>query len=273
MGACLFESPSRPAVSAALNHPRCDADALADVPQASLAAVSLCGITPDLPATGVADPSLARTANIPLAQSSHWEQGEQVKKEQDLQWEQQKHEHEHEHKAEGEEQRRQQWQEPERFGEAQLYFQEGMTDERMVDQRPLSWVFEPNMHPMVQDSEKKYIEDCLEAIASIVEAEGGIRGLVASLAVPARRAELLGDGAEAMASPRQALWRCFEARLQQQTRTGGDSVFVQPGHIMSMGAKKILKLQLWCGEEGEEEEGSLLSICWDWSVKLEPKSQ
>jgi len=135
----------------------------------------------------------------------------------------------------------------------------------------LSWVLEPNMHPMVQDGEKEYIEECLVLLRDAIDAEGGLEALAGAKAAAPRRSQLFGEGVEVKSATPQALLRqLFELVLQVQARTGGDGIFVQQGHVLPMGFKKVVKLQLACAEETGEED---LSVCWDWDTRLESRAQ
>lgn len=135
--------------------------------------------------------------------------------------------------------------------------------------RELDWIVEQNMHPMVTEGEKVYVVQCLEALAREVELVGGLGEYLRADCMP--RLELLRLPTDEVhfdaepSSPRGVLRRCLEALLQRRARTGGDTVFVQEGYLLSQGVKKIVKMQLRCA--GEE---SNLSVCWDWDVKLEP---
>lgn len=121
----------------------------------------------------------------------------------------------------------------------------------------LDWEFDCHSHPMVTEGEKEFVNSCVEAMAERFSlAEGHLSGL---LSPRSRNAPL---------SPRAALCRGLQAVLQDRVRTGADSVFVEPGYLMSLGGKKIVKLWMGCAS-GD----TTLSVCWDWSLKLEPRAE
>lgn len=138
-----------------------------------------------------------------------------------------------------------------------------------------SWSME-TMHPMVSEKERHYIQQCTEALGQDVLLAGGLDEYLhpdSSL-----RLQLLGlrgqDGSsedeadEEPSTPRRMVRRCLEAKLQRFARSGSDTVFVQPGYLMTQGGKKIVKMKL-----ALNSEGSNISVCWDWDVKLEHTPQ
>jgi len=129
----------------------------------------------------------------------------------------------------------------------------------------LAWEVERKAHPMVTDGEKAYVGACLEELARTIEGAGGL----ADFARPDCRCrrKLVGP-ARPGREPAAVLVPCLEAILQQRARTGGDTIFIERGTIMSLGGKKVLKVQLWC-----DDALMPMSICWDWDVKLEPSGE
>lgn len=137
----------------------------------------------------------------------------------------------------------------------------------------LTWLMHPDIHPMVTAGEKFHVQHCLQMLRDLIQAEGGLsRYCAQSLqqllppdayggAEPAHRAIL-----ELEVGP-ELLRNAFEVLLQEQSRTGGDSVFVQTGLLMSFGSKKLMKLRL-----SYDTWETDVSVCWDWDVKLEPRS-
>jgi len=128
----------------------------------------------------------------------------------------------------------------------------------MAQRGLLSWGLDPHAHPMVTESEKAFVVSCLEVLGERCS-RAGAAGITSLLGPQPTGAPPL--------SPRAAFCRALQEVLQDRVRTGADSVFVEPGYLMSLGGKKIVKLWLSC--VGSETS---LSVCWDWSVKLEPKS-
>eukprot|EP00747_Dinoflagellata_sp_TGD_P165249 gnl/TRDRNA2_/TRDRNA2_186286_c0_seq1.p1 gnl/TRDRNA2_/TRDRNA2_186286_c0~~gnl/TRDRNA2_/TRDRNA2_186286_c0_seq1.p1 ORF type:complete len:565 (-),score=94.73 gnl/TRDRNA2_/TRDRNA2_186286_c0_seq1:141-1835(-) len=126
---------------------------------------------------------------------------------------------------------------------------------------PLTWKVEPGAHPMVKEEEKEYILDCLTQLTAILEAEGGLSEYAKEGNL--KRAELLGK-VEDETPPARILQMSFEKVLQLNARTGGDTIFVASGSILSCGTKKLVKLQLRCN--GEDMR---VSVCWNWDVRLE----
>jgi len=140
-----------------------------------------------------------------------------------------------------------------------------------------SWSME-TMHPMVTEKERDYIQQCTEALGQDVLLAGGLDEYLhpdSSL-----RLQLLGlrggqDGGsedeadEEPSTPRRMVRRCLEAKLQRFARSGSETVFVQPGYLMTQGGKKIVKMKLVLNSEGSNN----ISVCWDWDVKLEHSPQ
>lgn len=66
--------------------------------------------------------------------------------------------------------------------------------------------------------------------------------------------------------------------MRQRARNGGRSIFVQEGYVLSMGAKKVVKMQLLYGDadpligllNGADHK---VTVCWDWDVKLEATAE
>lgn len=127
----------------------------------------------------------------------------------------------------------------------------------------LTWEVEKHMHPMITESEKQCIWDCLQELDNTILQEEGL----ALMAAPdnACRKALLGKAWRPEMGEEELLRMLLEAVLKQRARTGSEGIFVEPGFVLSLGSKKILKLSLWCGEA----TAMRVSICWDWDVKLE----
>lgn len=133
----------------------------------------------------------------------------------------------------------------------------------------ITWQMYPDAHPMVTASEKTYLNQCLESIRRLIKAEGGLlryceqRSLLPPPQLwPANGGE--GEDCEGSEDEAELFRRAFEAMLHQRARTGGDTLFVQTGLLMSFGSKKLVKFQISCNEWDSD-----LSVCWDWNVKLE----
>lgn len=131
----------------------------------------------------------------------------------------------------------------------------------------LSWEVEKKSHPLVTDGEKTFVVACLEELSRMVEEEGGLRQFAQPDCV--RRLQLVspakqGGGGE---EPGVVLLPAFEALLQREARNGGDTIFIEPGSILSLGSKKVLKVRVSC-----DHADILLSVCWDWDVRLEPRT-
>lgn len=141
---------------------------------------------------------------------------------------------------------------------------------------PAAWAWtaevEPNVHPIVTEAEKAHVAETAAELACLAEeARLGDEETEAEVGRShlARLAGLPKDSRSRRAlSPRALLCRSLEGLLRERSRQGAPSIFVQPGHIMSFGGKKVVKLRMQCVGLGLE---SSLSVCWDWDVKLESK--
>jgi len=98
---------------------------------------------------------------------------------------------------------------------------------------------------MVTDSEVEYMKQCAE---EVIQAHAGD-------------------------SPGLVVRRCFEELLQSSARTGGNTISVFEGHIMSQGMQKCVRMTLRM--EGHESGGARgwvehpLTVVWSWNVHLE----
>lgn len=128
--------------------------------------------------------------------------------------------------------------------------------------RVLTWTVEDKMHHLIADVERAFVEDCLDILNAIVVEAGGIESYM-DAECPAR-ADLLGKPKEG-ATPKQVLIASLEAILQRNARTGGETVHVEQGYLLSSGMKKVMKLEMQC----VDQEPAQMSICWAWDVKLE----
>jgi len=126
----------------------------------------------------------------------------------------------------------------------------------------ISWEF-VDLHPMVTESEKAYIEICLGMLDHLL-ADGGGLAPYAQDANP-KLVDLIGRQSRCM-EPETLLLRSFEALLQREARSGADTIFVEPWHLNSQGTKKIVKLELTT-----ESVVIPATLCWDWDVKLEQR--
>jgi len=167
--------------------------------------------------------------------------------------------------------------EAEAFNEVSMQSEQPSAEPDEVWDGGFSWSME-TMHPMVTEKERDYIQQCTEALGQDVLLAGGLDEYLrpdSSL-----RLQLLGlrgaqDGGssedeadEEPSTPRRMVRRCLEAKLQRFARSGSDTVFVQPGYLMTQGGKKIVKMKLVLNSDG-----SNISVCWDWDVKLEHTPQ
>lgn len=127
-----------------------------------------------------------------------------------------------------------------------------------------------NAHPMVTPEEKTFILQCLEAFSDLVEREGGFNRYAFKDECKARE-ELVGamQDEEQSLTPQELLRRSSEATLRNAVRNGHDSVTVLLGGTYSMGMKKVVKIEVKCEELGLSQ---VMSIYWDWDVKLEQRS-
>jgi len=123
---------------------------------------------------------------------------------------------------------------------------------------------------MVCDGEKAFVVECIEELCSGVEMARGLGEFIEQDREARRR--LVGendvpDEERICLTPRSSVRRCLEEFLQQRTRTGSESIFVQDGFLVSMGSKKVIEVRLiFNGVENE------ISVCWDWDVRLESSS-
>jgi hypothetical protein len=125
-------------------------------------------------------------------------------------------------------------------------------------------------HPMVTPEEKTFIHTCLQALSDIVEREGGFKQYTSKDSCEVRD-ELTGltqDDEESL-TPQEILRRSSETTLRNTVRNGTDSVAVLLGGTYSMGMKKVVKVEVKCEETGLSQ---VMSIYWDWDVKLEQRS-
>jgi len=124
-----------------------------------------------------------------------------------------------------------------------------------------------SVHPMVKESEKKYVISCIEWLADEVHSAGGLSEYLRGDCRP--RLDLLGleeEEAEEEEEACETMRQCFEAALQQGTRTGASSISVSEGFLLGLGTKKVIKMNLILGEHGEY----LASVGWDHDVILDP---
>lgn len=116
-------------------------------------------------------------------------------------------------------------------------------------------------HRMVLDEEKAFVASSLDELGVAVTQKGGLKQYA--------QTSFGEDGTVVYmeALPLSELLRIgVETSLQRNSRTGGDTVVVLLGSTQTMGMKKEMKVQFVC-EDLEAEQ--LLSVCWDWQVKLE----
>jgi len=125
-------------------------------------------------------------------------------------------------------------------------------------------------HPMVTPEEKTFLMGCLQAFSDIVQQEGGFQEYAFKTDCPAKD-ELVGtpEEDEPPATPLEVLRRSSETMLRNTVRNGTDSVQVLLGGVMSMGMKKVVKIEIKCEEMAMQE---VMSVFWDWDVRLEQKS-
>mmetsp|Transcript_73079 Transcript_73079/g.171369 ORF Transcript_73079/g.171369 Transcript_73079/m.171369 type:complete len:413 (+) Transcript_73079:139-1377(+) len=125
--------------------------------------------------------------------------------------------------------------------------------------------FLPDRHPVEADGERQFVDECLSRVALDLQASGGLARYVQSREDLVRLQSRLEEQ-ETENVALHILRYVSEETLQLRVRRGGQGIFVQVGFMMSMGNKKVVKVSCSCdGSEG------LLSVCWDWDVKLEPK--
>eukprot|EP00928_Gymnodinium_smaydae_P080673 TRINITY_DN64324_c0_g1_i1.p1 TRINITY_DN64324_c0_g1~~TRINITY_DN64324_c0_g1_i1.p1 ORF type:complete len:519 (-),score=61.13 TRINITY_DN64324_c0_g1_i1:44-1600(-) len=125
----------------------------------------------------------------------------------------------------------------------------------------LSWTF-GEMHPMVTEVESAYIQSCLRTLDWMLAQDGGLEQYLSGAPAPGL-VGLLGKPRPNMVVAK-LLPQSLEAVLLRDLRNGSDSVFVEQGHLVSQGGKKIVKLTL-------HYQGSdvLATVCWDWDLRLE----
>lgn len=133
------------------------------------------------------------------------------------------------------------------------------------DDKVLSWKEGAARHPMVGDGEREYIDACLMEFRCLLSEVGGISEYMSASC--SHRVDLIGKTSPE-AKVGEIVSKSLEAILQGNARNGADSLFVQPSFVISMGAKKIVKLELRCDDEPQQ-----ISICWDWDVRLEQDPQ
>lgn len=127
----------------------------------------------------------------------------------------------------------------------------------------LQWEVDAHNHPMVTGSERQCAFDCLQELDSLILREGGLD--VLSSPDCKTRLRLIGKAWRPELGVEELLRMLLEGILKVRARTGNDGIFVESGYVMSMGSKKILKLQIWCVDV---DISLRVSICWDWDVKL-----
>lgn len=120
----------------------------------------------------------------------------------------------------------------------------------------LSWEIQEK-HPMVTESEQIFVLSCMKELQSLLAEARGLERYVRGehprlLLRQVDQSEMLRFSVESL--------------IQQNARNGGDSLYVQPGHVQGCGMKKVVKLEICCDDiEGPH------SVCWDWDVKLESR--
>lgn len=117
----------------------------------------------------------------------------------------------------------------------------------------IAWEIDTEMHPMVRDCEKAFIRGCLEMLAQRVRKAGGVSSWHA------------GSDCASDLEPQDRVRMLFEQLLTENCRNGAEDLFVQKGSILSLGAKKVVKLNFKC-----QDFDARVSVCWNWDVLLEP---
>lgn len=164
------------------------------------------------------------------------------------------------------------------------------------ESKALSWFIEPNMHSMVADSERSFVEYCFEQLQLSIDQEGGLvsylrrcsqaladdltgaelasADLAAELSsIPELDAYLSAEDPAVISRLADFLAKALESLIQRLCRNGSDGVFVMKGTAFSQGGKKLIKVKVWCGDSCAGETGAMqFSVCWDWDVKLELES-
>lgn len=117
----------------------------------------------------------------------------------------------------------------------------------------LTWEIDTEMHPMVRDCEKAFIRGCLEMLVNLVRKAGGVSRWHAS--------SVGGPDLD----PQDRARMCFEQLLKDNCRNGAEDLFVQKGSTLSLGSKKVVKVDFQC-----QDFDARVSVCWNWDVLLEP---
>merc|ERR1740117_1736091 len=123
-------------------------------------------------------------------------------------------------------------------------------------------------HPMVSPTEKTFVLACLHTFSETVDRKGGFRKYVEREHRKASKRHSGKSHDVFLPLPEELLRKSWEALLQETARHAGDCVNVELGDIQSMGMKKVVKLEVSCEDL---DMYLIVSICWDWDVKLEQK--